>query len=72
MKLKAWLIFRASNQTLRVVRRAPSLEWDEISWSIELSIPQPWGRLAGAIKIDLPESAPPTVDVQLALAPEAP
>ena len=69
--MTAWLIFKASSQTLRVVRRAPELDWDEISWRIELTVPNPWGRLAGAIKLDLPEGPPPTVDVQLREEPEA-
>lgn len=71
MKLRVFLVFRASTQELRVVRRAPELQWDEIAWSVELAIPQPWGRLVGAIKIDLPEAPEPTVDVQLLPAPEA-
>ena len=72
MKLTCFLIFSASQQTLRVVRKAPQLAWDEIAWKIELAIPMPWGRLVGAIKIDLPEAPPPTVDVQLQPAPEVP
>ena len=68
MTLKAWLIFKASDQTLRINKSRPRLTWDEIAWSVELQIPQPWGRLAGAIKIDLPEAPEPTVDVQLAEA----
>lgn len=71
MKLTAYLIFRASDQSLRVAKRVPDLAWDEISWKVELAIPMPWGRLVGAIKIDLPEAAPPTVDVQLQDPPEA-
>jgi hypothetical protein len=62
-KLKAFLIFRASDQNLRVVRTRPAVAWDEMYWEIEISVPDPWGRLAGSIVIDLPEGGPAKVEV---------
>lgn len=62
-QLKAHLIFRASDQSLRVVRKRPALAWDELSFEVTLNVPDPWGRLAGAVVIDLPESGPPIIEV---------
>lgn len=62
-RLNAFLIYRACDQSLRTVTRRPSLAWDEVAWQVELTVPDPWGRLAGSILIDLPESAPPVVQV---------
>lgn len=63
LKLKRYLIFSAANQSLRIVTQPPRLSWDEIYWTINLTIPQPWGKLAGAITIDLPEGKPPVVQL---------
>lgn len=65
LKLRAHLIFRARDQSLRVVTRSPNLDWDEMAWSVEVTVPLSWGRLAGSIKLDMPEGPEPTVDVQL-------
>lgn len=65
--LKAFLIFKARDQTLRVVTRRPSLFWDEIYFEVTLNVPQPWGRLAGATTIDLPDAGPAVIEI----APEA-
>lgn len=63
-KLTAFLIYRASDASLRVVRKRPYLEWDEIAFTVDITIPDPWGRLAGAIAIDLPENGPAVIEVQ--------
>ena len=65
MKLKTWLVFRASDASLRCVKRQPSLSWDEIAWVIDLNVPPPWGRLVGSITIDLPAAPEPTAEVVL-------
>jgi hypothetical protein len=61
--LKAFLIFRAHDSNLRVVTRRPNLEWDEIAFDISVTVPQPWGRLAGSIVVELPENGPAYVEV---------
>lgn len=63
-KVKAFLIYRASDQSLRVNRQRPNLAWDEIAFNVEVNIPDPWGRLAGAVVIDLPENGPATIEVK--------
>lgn len=62
-KLKAYLIYRAADQNLRVVKSAPRLAWDEIAFTVEVNVPDPWGRLAGAVVIDLPENGPAVIEV---------
>lgn len=69
-KLKAFLIYRASDQNLRVNKMMPSLQWDELAFAVEVNVPDPWGRLAGAITIDLPENGPAVIEV--AHEPERP
>lgn len=61
--LTAYLIYRAADQSLRVVRKRPLLAWDEVAFTVNVTVPDPWGRLAGAIAIDLPESGPAVVEV---------
>lgn len=61
---KAWLIFRARDENLRVVTRQPRLDWDEVAFTITVKVPDPWGRLAGSILVELPESGPAVVEVQ--------
>lgn len=63
-QLKAYLVYRASDQSLRVITRSPRLAWDEVAFTIQVNVPDPWGRLAGAIVIDLPENGPAVVEVQ--------
>lgn len=62
-QLKAFLIYRASDQTLRTVTRRPNLAWDEVAFDIVVNVPDPWGRLAGSVVIDLPENGPAVVEV---------
>lgn len=62
--LKAFLIFRAHDSNLRVVTRRPNLDWDEIAFDISVTVPQPWGRLAGSIVVELPENGPAVVEVK--------
>lgn len=69
-QLKATLVFRAADQSLRVVRRRPVLAWDELAFDLTINIPDPWGRLAGAIVIDLPENGPAVIEVALEAPPE--
>lgn len=61
--LKAYLIFRASDQDLRVTKRRMPLSWDEVAFEVTLNVPDPWGRLAGAVVIDLPETGPAVIEV---------
>lgn len=61
--LSAYLIYRASDQSLRVVNRSPRLAWDEVAFTLKINVPDPWGRLAGAIAIELPENGPAVVEV---------
>lgn len=66
-KVKAFLVYRASDGSLRVVKGARgvvTLAWDEIAFEVEVIVPDPWGRLAGAILIELPENGPAIVEVQ--------
>lgn len=62
-KLTAFLIFRAADASLRVVRKRPAIAWDEVAFTVNVTIPDPWGRLAGAIAIDLPENGPAVIEV---------
>jgi hypothetical protein len=61
--LNAFLIYRASDQSLRVVTKSPRLAWDEVAFTIQVRVPDPWGRLAGAIVVELPENGPAVVEV---------
>jgi hypothetical protein len=61
---KAYLIYRASDDSFRVNNKQPRLAWDEIAFTLEVSIPDPWGRLAGAVLIDLPEQGPAVIEVE--------
>lgn len=70
-KVQAWLIYRASDGSLRVNSKRPRLAWDEITWSVSLNVPDPWGAIAGAIEITLPDSPPAEVKVTAIGEPEA-
>lgn len=64
--ITAWLVFCARDQSLRVVKRLPQLDWDEMAWKITLTVPVTWGQVRGAITITLPEEGPeipPTVEL---------
>lgn len=61
---RAWLIFRARDESMRVVTRNPRLDWDEVAFSLTINVPDPWGRLAGAVVIELPENGPAVVEVK--------
>lgn len=62
-KMTAYLIYRASDASLRVVTRRPSLAWDEVAFAVEVTVPDPWGRLAGSVLIELPDNGPAVVEV---------
>lgn len=62
-QVTAFLIYRASDASLRVNRKRPELAWDEIAFTVKINVPDPWGRLAGAVVIDLPENGPAVVEV---------
>lgn len=62
-KITAYLIYRASDASLRVVTRRPSLAWDEVAFAVEVTVPDPWGRLAGSVLIELPDNGPAVVEV---------
>lgn len=65
--INGWLIFTARDQGLRVVKRLPDLDWDEMAWKITLTVPVTWGRVRGAIELVLPEEGPevpPTVTLE--------
>lgn len=65
-KLQAFLVYRASDQSLRInkgVSGTIRLAWDEVAFKVEVSIPDPWGRLAGSVLIDLPENGPAVIEV---------
>jgi hypothetical protein len=64
-KMKVYLVFCAADQSLRVVRNLRDLAWDELAFEITINVPDPWGRLAGVIVIDLPEDGPAVIEVQL-------
>lgn len=63
-KKRAYLVYRASDDSLRVNNKPPRLHWDEIAFTVDVTIPDPWGRLAGAILIELPETGPAVIEVQ--------
>lgn len=67
-KMTAFLVYRAHDESLRVVTRSPALRWDEVAFRVEVNVPDPWGRLAGAVVIDLPEGGPAVIEVQHAEA----
>ena len=69
-KVKAFLIYRAADQSLRTVKKMPRLAWDEIAFNVEVNVPDPWGRLAGSVLIDLPENGPAVVEVKHTEVPE--
>lgn len=64
--VKAYLIYRASDASLRVVKgeRKLTLAWDEIAWRVQVEVPDPWGRLVGSILVELPDMGPPLVEVR--------
>lgn len=62
-KKTAFLIYRASDDSLRINNKRPSLAWDEIAFTVDVTIPDPWGRLAGSVLIELPENGPAVVEV---------
>lgn len=64
-KMKAFLIYRAHDNDLRINKRMPTLEWDEIAFVVEVVVPDPWGRLAGSVLIELPENGPAVVEVKV-------
>lgn len=69
--VKAFLIYSARSASLRVVSRRPQLRWDEVAFEVEVNVPDPWGRLAGSVVIELPENGPAVVEVtQDAITPE--
>lgn len=68
--LKAYLVFRAHDQNLRIVRTQPQLDWDEIYFAVTVTVPEPWGRFAGAIEVELPEGGPALIGVQLVEPPQ--
>lgn len=71
-KVKAFLVYRASDASLRVVKSQLRLCWDEVAFAVEVTVPDPWGRLAGSVLIDLPEIGPAVVEVvQPNITPEA-
>lgn len=61
---RVYLIYRASDDSLRVNNKTPRLCWDEIAFTVDVTIPDPWGRLAGSILIELPEQGPAVIEVQ--------
>lgn len=69
IKLRMWLIFRASDQSLRTNRRRPDLAWDEIAWEVNVTVPMPWARMAGSIDIVLPDVTPDPPVVTNVLTP---
>ena len=70
--VKAFLIYRASDQNLRVVKVRPtSLQWDEIAFPVQINVPAPWGKVVGSVVIDLPESGPPHIVVEQPEVPDA-
>ena len=62
-KKRAYLVFRASDESLRINNKPPRLAWDEIAFTVDLTIPDPWGRLAGSVLIELPENGPAVIEV---------
>lgn len=68
--LSAFLIYRASDQSLRVNVKRPTLAWDEVAFTITVKVPDPWGRLAGSVLIELPETGPAVVEVAHAETPK--
>lgn len=73
-KITAFLIYRASDGSLRINKGGThgrvQLAWDEIAFTVEVNVPDPWGRLAGAVVIDLPENGPAVVEVVNTEVPE--
>lgn len=61
---RAFLVYRASDDSLRVNTKQPNLAWDEIAFTVNVTIPDPWGRLAGSILIELPETGPAVIEVE--------
>lgn len=68
--INAFLIFRARDQSMRVVNRNPHLDWDEVAFNLTLKVPDPWGRLAGAVAIELPEVGPAVIEISPDIAPK--
>lgn len=63
-KKTAYLVYRASDDSPRVVNKQPRLAWDEITFEVKVNVPDPWGRLAGSILIELPETGPAVIEVE--------
>lgn len=63
--VKGYLIYRAHDDSLRTVKKLQSgLAWDEVAFVVQVKVPDAWGRLAGAIVIDLPDDGPAVIEVQ--------
>jgi hypothetical protein len=61
--ITVWLIYSAGRESMRTTKSRPNLSWDEIAWTVKLSVPAPWGRIAGEVEITLPEGPPPEIKV---------
>jgi len=62
--LKRVLIVSASGES-RVVARPRGLRWDEFGFNLTITIPDTWGKVIGAINVELPEPDMPDVRVAL-------
>ncbi len=64
MELKRWLIVRADGD-MRVVRRLPKLDWNEVAFRLNLRVASSWATTApGVIRLEIPEGT-------VAVEPEA-
>lgn len=63
--VKGYLIYSAHNDSLRVNKKLQALAWDEVAFEVKVKVPDSWGRMAGAILIDLPDEGPAVIEVKV-------
>jgi hypothetical protein len=53
------LVVRSDGE-MRIVRKKPRLRWDEVAYTIKVTVPDAWGELRGIIELSLP--GPPELE----------
>jgi len=68
-QIRAWLIYRASDATLRVSVRPPRYLVNEAVWQVTLNVPEPWGAVGSRAEVSLPDSLPSEIKVTAIAVP---
>jgi hypothetical protein len=62
--VSGFLIVRADGD-MRVVKKTPYLDFNEVAFHLKVSIPDAWAKVQGDVNIELPEPPPAEVTVEL-------